>query len=247
MRRGRRWLSPRLAVLMFLSTLFNCTPTHPLSAQDVDLRFRVHYLGMRVGSLQIQARDSTTAAGVNLRVVRLYSKTARLAGALFSVENRYTVVYDPAERRLLSITKSIRQSNVSHRVVIQYSGQHATLHNATTRRWDTSGPVLDIVSLLDVLLRFHPTDTTFTVALDQEAAPMKAWVRIYSGAKGRFATAIVRNAGKKSRHWKTDLLTNRFSKEGARLELRFRPGQTVPYLLRYSLGPAMATAKLITK
>jgi len=240
--------SPRrvagVALLFFLLALFR---SQSGQSQDFDLHFSVHYLGMRVGSLRIQAWDSTATSGTRLRVVHLYSKTARLAGAVFGVEDSYTVVYDPVQLRVLSIAKSIRQSNLTHDVVIEYADEHATLHNEVTRRWNTPGPVLDVVSLMDVLLRVRAPDTTFTVPLDQEAAPMKAWARVYSGEKGRFATAIVRKAGKKLRHWKTDLLTNRFSKEGARLELRFRTGETAPYQLRYSLGPAMATAKLVTK
>ena len=218
---------------------------NPARSQTFNLRFKVYYLGMRVGDLRLQARDSTTDSGRRLRLVHLHSRTGRLAGALFSVKNEYTVLYDPASLQLLRVTKSIRQSNVSHRVVIEYSGSRATLHDHVTRRWTTPGPALDVVALMDVLLRVRARDTTFTVPLDQEAAPMKAWVRVYSGREGRFATAVVRKSGPKTRRWKTDLLTNRFSKAGARLEVRFRKDESAPYQLRYSLGPAMATARLV--
>ncbi len=246
----RRLSLPSACTLALLLTL---TLSSGRTAAGVDrqvLQYKVYYLGMRVGELALSARDSTSPEGEALRVVHVRMKTRSVAGALFPIENEYRVVYNSRSNNLRLVQKRIQQKNLSGRWILRYEGQRVTLQRRSSpeehETWRVEPPVLDVISILDLLTRIRCRDSTLTVQVDEEGVPMRAQLRVFRSAKARFASAVFRPAGESNRSWKTDILTNRFSKSGAVLRVEFGESDPhLPVLIQYSLGPSMATAKLI--
>jgi|GEM_PF-4893683 hypothetical protein len=219
-------------------------------AEATGFRFRVHYLGMSAGELTFTARDSLLPQGERVRVVQVEMRTASLPSTLFLIDNTYRAIYSPERLQLIAIQKRVRQRNLEGEWRIRYSGTEAVLRRlgqqADSARWSPGSACLEVICLMDFLLHLRHPDTTFTVPVDEEAAPMEAQVRIFRDHERSYALALFRQRGPSSRRWRTDLLTNRFSKTGARLEIYFDPQRpNVPKTVRYSLGSSMATAELI--
>ncbi|MDZ7372889.1 MAG: hypothetical protein ONB23_02870 [candidate division KSB1 bacterium] len=215
-------------------------------------RYQVHYLGMGVGELTVTVSDTVVVNGKRARAVRITMNTGRLASTVFAVQNSYIAVYFPENRHLHAVTKRIHQRNLTGEWEIHYAERQAKLirpaQSSTPQEWAVSSPCLDVVSLLDLLVNIRHPDTSFTVAIDQEAVPMEAQVRVFRDHERSYALAVFRPAGPSRRTWKTDLLTSRFSRAGARLEVYFdarRPD--LPRTIRYSLGTSMATAEWVER
>jgi hypothetical protein len=189
--------------------------------------------------------------------IELEITTDRLTGLLFRVKNRYFSRIDLKTWLTERISKTVDQSNIRQEFTTFFSRADNFARTSGGKSWPILNGSMDILCMLYKLRVLNLVERdTLNLILDIESHPMVARGVVTCGDPvsgpyeelpvNRVALFLEKKGG--VREWKTDLLNNRLSLEGAQLEVYLGPeSERLPLLIRFGRKKNMVTMRLIEK
>jgi hypothetical protein len=187
--------------------------------------------------------------------IELVITTDHLTGLLFRVKNRYFSQVDLRTWLTERTSKTIDQSNIRQDFTTFFSREDNFARTSDGKNWPILNGSMDILCMLYKLRDMNLLERdTLNLILDIESHPIVArgivtYADPVSGPYEELPVSRVdlcMEKGGRSREWKTDLLNNRLSLEGAQLEVFLGPEpQRLPLLIRFGRKKNMVTMRLI--
>jgi len=253
---------------IFLAALFlslsGAVPTKAENSSVVSLRdfigeqldYSLKFHGLSAARAHFSFSVADSSAGTKMAVITAVVRTGSIAALIFHIENRYSSFVDMDSGIPVKFSKSIDQKNVQQGLTTEYdrAGGVARINAAST--WPIGEESYELFSLL-YKMRCSNVEIgdSLRYILDIEGQSWRATGAVSTGepAQKPFQDLNVRKivltfspvGSLVPRTWKTDLLTNRICKRGARLTICLGPPpQSLPLYLQFGEGKSAVEMRL---
>jgi hypothetical protein len=252
-------------ILSFIAILFPacCQSQVETSANDQlrsltgeHLEYSLKYLGITAAKAQFYLNAGDSSSPSPTVEIAAQVETRPISDLLFHIHNRYSTLVNLASGLPVMAEKNIDQKNIRQNLSIEYDRRNLIARSSTASSWAITDQSLDLFSMLYHVrfLKMTFGDSAHFV-LDIEGQLWRAGGAMAEGEKipGPFQEVPVRKLvlvfspfGEIApRKWKTDLLTNRISRNGGMLVVCLGPPpQSLPLYLQFGQGKSAVEMKL---
>jgi len=205
-----------------------------------------------------KARMRCENAGDHAWRITVQTATKFWADLLFSVRNRYETVIDQQSGRVLQTDKKIKQKNLTQEMLVQYDYPALLATTSSGTQWAIAESLQTLFSLLYQLrsMDLKLADSLHCI-LDIESQLWRVAGTVIAGENSPSdsgAQAIrevvldfVPMDRIEPRKWKTDLLTNRFGRQGRFILRLGPPPENEPMWMQIGGGTNPVSLKLLSR
>ena len=220
------------------------------------LEYSLQYYGITTAraNLSFNSAESTTVS--KLGVISFAVKTGSFSDVLFHIDNHYSSFVDMASGMPVKFAKSVDQKNVQQDLTTEYDRLSQVARITAGNPWPIAEESYELFSMLykTRCSDIHIGDS-LNYILDVEG---ESWQAIGGVTEGEVAHKPFQHLNVRKivltfspasslvpRVWKTDLLTNRICKVGARLTICLGPPpQNLPLYLQFGEGKSAVEMRL---
>ncbi len=190
--------------------------------------------------------------------IQVDTDTKFWADLVFPVSNRYITLIDQPSGRVVQIDKKIKQKNLKQEMAVFYDYSAGRAHASHGFDWEIGDELQTLFSLLYQLRGMDPAPTDSLgclLEIESQLWVVTGKVEIGEPVEGSFSDQPVRRivldfvpqSPLKPRDWKTDLLTNRFGRQG-QLILKMGPApENLPLWMQIGGGTNPVSMKLLSR
>ncbi len=255
---------PRVLPIFVIMLLSWPAPTRADSFAVISLRdfvgerleYSLRFHGVSAARAHLTFGSAEPIAGAATGIIAAAVQTGSIADLLFHIDNHYSSVVDMASGFPIKFCKSIDQKNVQHVMTTEFDRLSRVARIASERVWSIQEESYELFSMLyKIRCSNVEIGDSLRFILDIEGQSWRATGAVSPGEPVHkpFHELQVRRmvltfspAGRLApRKWKTDLLTHRICKEGARLTICFGPPpQSLPLYLQFGEGKSAVEMRL---
>jgi hypothetical protein len=218
-------------LIILLHSRVNAQKLDKIDFSHEELNYQIKYLNLSTGSMQLTMLGIKKIDSTMVYHLRIHTETSSIFSSIFNVNNTYECFFDTLSLLPKLITKQIKQKNLSYFLNLKFDQNLHHILMSDSIEWKIPPACFDFFSMLYFLRKhsFYNNDS-LVFFLDSENLTSKcyAWkigetnISIPAGSFNAIEIALVMNSlNERPKEWKTDLITNRFTKPDSKITLYF--------------------------